>query len=133
MGQDLQIALFLTVIIADFGLPDNPPKRGERQVFMAQTKEKIIQEIDSHIQKEHSGYRNWYVGIAKDPRDRLFNDHNVTEHGGWWIYREAYSDTSAREVESFFLDYKGTQGGPGGGDEDSRFVYAYRITSATKE
>lgn len=100
---------------------------------MPQNKTDIIREIDGYIQKENSSYSNWYVGIAKDPRDRLFNDHNVSEHAGWWIYCEAYSDTSAREVESFFLDHKGTQGGPGGGDQNSRFVYAYRITSTTKE
>lgn len=100
---------------------------------MPQTKSSIIQDIDAHIQKESSGYRNWYVGITKDPKDRLFNDHRVSEPNGWWIFREAYSDTSAREVEAFFLNYKGTQGGSGGGDEQSRFVYAYRITNTTRE
>lgn len=100
---------------------------------MPQTKNSIIQDIDAHIQKESSGYHNWYVGIAKDPRDRLFNDHKVSKQNSWWIFREAYSDTSAREVESVFLNHKGTQGGPGGGDEQSRFVYAYRITKTTRE
>ena len=98
---------------------------------MPQTNERIIQEIDSYIRREGSSYHNWYVGIAKDPRNRLFNEHNVS--GVWWIFCEAFSDTRAREVESFFLEQKGTQGGPGGGDKDSRFVYAYRITSTTKE
>lgn len=132
MGRDLQIALFYIVIIADFAPPNNP-KMGKEGFCMPQTKEVIIQEVDAHIQKENSGYRNWYVGIARDPRSRLFNDHNVSEHNGWWIFREAYSDTSAREVESFFLDYRGTKGGPGGGDSDTKYVYAYRITESTKE
>lgn len=100
---------------------------------MPMTKERIIQEIDSYIQKVGGSYHNWYVGIAKDPRSRLFNDHNVSEQYGSWIFCEAFSDASAREVESFFLEQKGTQGGPGGGDEDTRFVYAYRITNTTKE
>ncbi len=93
----------------------------------------IIQEVDGYIKKGGRPYGDWYVGITDNPIRRLFLEHNVSRETGQWIYREAYSDTSAREVESFFLDYKGTQGGPGGGDENSRFVYAYRITSATKE
>ena len=100
---------------------------------MPMTKERIIQDIDSYIKKEGSTYHNWYVGIARVPRTRLFNDHNVSEQNGWWIFCEAFSDDSAREVESFFLEQKGTQGGPGGGDKDTRFIYAYRITNTTNE
>ncbi|MBR4681923.1 MAG: hypothetical protein IKP06_01275 [Elusimicrobiaceae bacterium] len=96
-------------------------------------KSEIIQEIDDHIKKEGSGYPRWYVGITADPEQRLFSDHNVSKENAWWIYREAFTDNDAREVEKFFLEQKGTQGGPGGGDTDSRFVYAYRITSTTRE
>ncbi|MBQ7907971.1 MAG: hypothetical protein IJ311_00500 [Elusimicrobiaceae bacterium] len=100
---------------------------------MPLTKERIIQEIDSYIQKEGGYYYDWYVGIAKDPKTRLFSDHNVSEINGKWIFGETFSDASAREVESFFLEKKGTRGGPGGGDTSTCFVYAYRITSYTRE
>lgn len=100
---------------------------------MVQIKEKIIQDIDGHIKKEGSSYNNWYVGIAKDPNDRLFNDHNVQKENAWWIFRNALSDTIAREIETFFLEKKGTQGGSGGGSKDTCFVYAYRITNNTIE
>jgi hypothetical protein len=71
-------------------------------------------------------YRNsdWYVGIAADPRDRLFNDHNVDEQNGFWIYEQATSASVARQVEKAYLD-TGHDGGGGGGDEESTYVYAY--------
>ena len=62
------------------------------------------------------------MGIAASPRDRLFNDHNVREKGDAWIFREATSSAVAREVESYFIDVKGTRGGAGGGDASSRSV-----------
>ena len=53
------------------------------------------------------------------------------EKGAWWIIRHATSSSAAREVERFFIDKKGTDGGPGGGTDDSNQVYAYRKTAST--
>jgi len=94
--------------------------------------EKIVGEIDAHIKQEGSGYSQWYCGIASDPKERLFNDHNVSEKNGWWIFRDAGSDDGARRVEDYFIR-KGCKGGGGGGDSGTRHVYAYRITSTTRE
>jgi hypothetical protein len=93
---------------------------------MAQSKDQIIAEIDAYIRKGGGAYRSWYVGIASDPRERLFSDHGVKEKSDYWIYREATSATVARAVEEYFLKVKGTDGGPGGGDSGTRFVYAYK-------
>lgn len=76
--------------------------------------------------------KDWYIGIAKKPRERLFRDHNVSEQVDLWIYRQANSDTVAREIENFFLA-KGCKGGDGGGDHSTVYVYAYKITSKTRE
>ena len=100
---------------------------------MAKTKQQIITEIENYINNNGGGFSAWYVGIASKPRDRLFNDHNVRENGDAWIYREATSSTVAREVEDHFIDVKGTQGGGGGGDYDSRNDYAYKIKPHTRE
>lgn len=97
---------------------------------MAKTKQEIINEIGSHINEEGSGYRSWYVGIASDPRARLFNDHNVTREKSWWIFCEATSSENARAVEQHFLDL-GCDGGSGGGDTQTKSVYAYRKTQHT--
>jgi hypothetical protein len=95
------------------------------------SKEQIIAEISAHIEKESSGYSAWYCGITNDPNSRLFTEHNVPEKDAWWIHREAYSADDAREVEAYFVNQCGTDGGPGGGDYTSRHVYAYKKTAST--
>lgn len=97
---------------------------------MAKDEETIKTEIENHI---GSGYSSWYVGIAKDPRDRLFKDHNVDEKNGRWIYRDAGSRTVAERIEKYFIDEHGTQGNPGGGSDATTVVYAYKVTDSTKE
>jgi hypothetical protein len=97
------------------------------------TKQQIVADIDSHIRNRGTHrYSEWYVGIAADAQERLFTDHNVSRENGHWIYRQAQNDDAAREAETEFHD-KGCMGGSGGGDENTVFVYAYRITQTTKE
>ena len=95
------------------------------------TKQTILYEINVHINKSLP-YSSWYVGIAKDVQDRLFNDHNVSQTNAYWIYRECENDIVARDIEKCFLRL-GCKGGDGGGNQESRFVYAYKITSTTIE
>lgn len=99
---------------------------------MASTKEQIVADFKEHIEK--SGVRSWnewYVGISKDAKDRLFNGHGVREKGDWWIYRQATSSQSARDVESYFVNTLGTDGGTGGGDDTADMVYGYKKESHT--
>ena len=77
-------------------------------------------------------WSEWYVGIASDARKRLFTDHNVSEENGQWIYRQATSEDEARDAEAQLLEL-GCKGGAGGGDENTDFVYAYKITATTRE
>lgn len=93
---------------------------------------KIISEIEAHIKKCGGTYSSWYCGIASKPKERLFEDHNVSEKSGTWVYRDATTDTAARSIEGYFLK-KGCKGGDGGGDSQSKYVYAYKITSSTRE
>lgn len=84
----------------------------------------VIQDLDKYMGQVRSYYRDWYVGIASDPRQRLFVDHCVQEKGNYWIFRDCGSDGAARAVEEFFLR-KGCDGGSGGGDRTTRYAYAY--------
>ena len=99
---------------------------------MKSTAEQILEAIHGHIVKSGKPLSQWYVGIAADAKTRLFDDHQVPEKNHWWIYREAASDQDARAVEKAFLN-AGAQGGPGGGGNDTTFVYAYVITQQTVE
>ncbi|MEI7998494.1 MAG: hypothetical protein WCH62_03195 [Candidatus Omnitrophota bacterium] len=90
----------------------------------------IEKDIDDLILKSGANYREWYVGLAINPRSRLFTDHNVNEQSGVWICRDAGSETDARGVEAVFLK-KGCKGGALKRDS-SRHIYAYKMTKTTR-
>lgn len=97
------------------------------------SKKQIARAFEDYIRNNDSDYRNWYVGIASEPRERLFNDHNVDEQKGQWLYSEATSADAARVVERYFVNVKGTKGGSGEGDSNSCYVYAYKIYQQTRQ
>ncbi len=96
------------------------------------TRQQAATDIATYMSQHQSVYGDWYVGVASDSRVRLFTDHAVTEQGGVWIYRTCATSDDARAVEDHFLA-KGTKGGPGGGDNTTKSVYAYMITRSTIE
>lgn len=75
---------------------------------------------------------NWYVGIAENPKKRLFIEHNVRENGNLWIYYDANSEINARDTEKYLLERYSFKGGVGGGIHPT-YVYAYKITPYTKK
>jgi len=95
----------------------------------------IVGNIKNHADKEGGGYNNWYCGIASDPNQRLFNDHNVPKEKGkaWWIKENANSEQDARDTEERLLSL-GFDGGEGGGDNTTIYVYVYKkIRGITQE
>jgi len=99
---------------------------------MAKDKNTLISEIEAHLASCGGTYPQWYVGIAADVRDRLFNGHAVKQEGDAWIYRQCDTSAVARAIEDHFVSL-GLKGGPGGGDSSTRFVYAYKIAAHTVE
>jgi hypothetical protein len=95
--------------------------------------EQIIREILEYIRKGGGAFSDWYVGISQDARTRLFSGHSVNENGDHWIYRQASSSKAAREIEEYFLNRCHTSGGPGGGDDTTDMVYAYKMNAHTTE
>ncbi len=92
----------------------------------------IIAEIQTHMAKCGGTYGDWYCGIASNPRQRLFEDHNISEKNDAWIHRDCGTEVVARNVERCFLG-KGCKGDEGGGDWQTKHVYAYKITSYSRE
>ncbi|MGB9003771.1 MAG: hypothetical protein WCC52_08205 [Nitrosotalea sp.] len=92
----------------------------------------LIQEIKDHIASRGGSNSEWYVGIAKDPEQRLFVDHNVNKDTDKWIHRKASSSTIARNVEGHFINKLHTDGDVGGGDDTTIHVYAFRENSHTR-
>jgi len=97
----------------------------------AYSEEQIRVDIQSYIQRWGGGYDAWYVGIAKDPAGRLFSEHGVNKQEDLWIWRPATSTSAARRIERYFVELLNTGGGPGGGDQESDCVYAYKKTRRT--
>jgi hypothetical protein len=95
------------------------------------TNSEIITQIDAHMKQSGTPNSSWYVGVAADPEARLFTDHSVDRDKGTWIYRQAARDTAARTVEDAY-HAAGCDGGPGGGDRTTTFVYAYLKARATR-
>jgi hypothetical protein len=86
----------------------------------------IEQEIDSLIQNSGGNYRQWFVGIAINPRQELFDVKHVSEKSGTWTFKNAGTEMAAREMEAIFIK-KGCKGGAPKKDS-SRFIYVYKMT-----
>ena len=89
----------------------------------------LVKRIRMYMSKFDGDYSDWFVGIAKDVDEELFEKHKVDENG-IWISFGADTDEIAKEVEKYFLD-KNTDGNPVKLDENVRIVYAYKKNSKT--
>jgi len=94
----------------------------------AQTAQQAYDGIVAHINKQIQGgggkYSDWYCGVASNWEERLFKGHNVPQGEYWRTVRRCYTHTDARSVEANLLQL-GCDGGKGGGDETTVYVYAY--------
>jgi hypothetical protein len=90
----------------------------------------IVKEIENHIKKNGGIYLEWYVGITDNINERLFEYHNVED---CYIHRKAPTVNWARAIEKHFIEKHLTDGGSGGGNDNSSYVYAYKIGENTKE
>lgn len=91
----------------------------------------IVSELMEYMQKYGGPASVWTVGITGNPQNRLFIDHGVNRQIDPWIYIPTVSAAVARNIESYFVNRLGTDGGTGGGDENSDYVYAYKKGSHT--
>ena len=80
--------------------------------------------IVANINKQGGSYSEWYCGITSDVESRLFGDHKVPHEDHWYSLRKCHNDTDARAVEAALVKL-GCDGGAGGGDETTVYVYAY--------
>lgn len=90
----------------------------------------LLSDIINYIGYDNK--QNLYVGIATNPRDRLFVDYCVDERNGQWIYQNAVTETDARDTEKYLLEAYPFRGDVGGGFYPT-YVYAYKITTYTRE
>ena len=89
-----------------------------------QTAKEVFDEIVAHINKRGEACSSWYCGIASNWVSRLFEDHQIPKEGHPYIARQCYDNESARNVEKALIEL-GCDGGAGGGDDTTVYVYAY--------
>lgn len=94
------------------------------------SEQEIRAKITDYMQKGGGSNSDWYVGVTVDPKSRLFSDHGVEENGDLWIHEPADSEAAARNVEAYFVNTLGTDGGTGGGT-NPKSVYAYKKNAHT--
>jgi hypothetical protein len=107
-----------------------PIKHAEKREIM--DKDQIIEKISEHIKTRGGLPGEWYVGISGNPERRLSVNHKVDLEKDKWIYIPVNSDLEAREIEEYFVNRIGTDGGRGGGDNGARKVYAYKKAPHTE-
>ena len=103
-----------------------PPRKSDP----ALSKEQLLSILKQYIVKAGVGYSAWYVGVCRDPRGRLFQEHRVGESGGLWVYRRTDSPETAEAVEDLFVNRHGADGRPGT-EENPTYVYAYKKAPGT--
>ncbi|MCA9668578.1 MAG: hypothetical protein KC503_23460 [Myxococcales bacterium] len=107
------------------------------------SKQRIRIDFKSFIARLGGGPDQWYVGVSRDARRRMFEEHGVHETRDTWIIRRASSAAEARELERYFVDVLGTAGGPGCCDASTDkclprpggaflMIYAYRRGTHTR-
>lgn len=97
------------------------------------TLQEFAKQFSDYIANNGNDPSNWYAGIASYPTQRLFHEHNVNRDSDIYIYDNAATEENARSVENYLIETLGTQGGAGGGDSKTIWVYAYKITPSTTQ
>jgi len=98
---------------------------------VAKTERQVFEGIKAYIDKQGKPYSAWYAGIASDAEARLFVGHNVSRTNDKWAYDQCIDNRGARNVEDALLKL-GCDGGSGGGDQSSTYVYSYLKSLGTK-
>jgi len=92
----------------------------------------ITNDFEAFMGKNGTKYNQFYVGITSDLNGRLSSGHGIDNTVPCiWSNNPMPSDT-IHAIEKFFLN-KGTRGGPGGGDNNIRYIYAYLIGPRTRQ
>lgn len=91
----------------------------------------IINSIQKFISSNGQYYDQFYIGIATNPRSRLIDGHGITKETPCIYSTDPLPAETVRAIEKYFIA-KGTKGGDGGGDCNTRYIYCYKICPWTR-
>jgi hypothetical protein len=96
--------------------------------------QQVKYEFLAYIKEFDSTFSNWYVGLADQPRQALFNLHGVRDAEDPWLYKQLLTNRAARTVQDYFIDHLKTAGvASAEQSEDVDCVYLYRIAAHTRQ
>lgn len=95
--------------------------------------QQIKYEILAYIKEFGGNFHEWYIGIAADPKQQMFEHHGVNQTDDIWLYKQALTFTACKTVQQYFLQTQSIDGEPViTGDEDTDCVYLYKKSTRTK-
>lgn len=96
------------------------------------TAAQAVQAIISHIDRCGGDYADWYVSMSPNPEHELFTYHLVDPHGQY-AYCRCVSYLEARDVVQHLRNIYHVHVGPTWGSGDALYVYAYKMSTRTRE
>ena len=89
-------------------------------------------EILAYMKEFGGDFNDWYVGIAADPKDIMFQTHKVHKEDDIWLHKQALTFTACKTIQKYFLEILKTDGEAVlEGDEDTDCIYLYKKSSRT--
>ena len=99
---------------------------------MVYSVQQIKYEILAYIKEFGGDFQDWYVGIAADPKNTMFEKHSVHKDDDIWLYKQALTFTACKTIQEYFLEILKTDGkAVAQGDENTDCVYLYKKSERT--
>jgi len=99
---------------------------------MVYSVQQIKYEILAYIKEFGGDFRDWYIGIAADPKKTLFENHSVHKDDDIWLYKQALTFAACKTVQTYFLTILKVDGlAITDGTEDTDCVYLYKKSDRT--
>jgi hypothetical protein len=64
--------------------------------------QQVKYEFLAYIKEFDPTFSNWYVGLADQPRQALFEHHGVRDAEDPWLYKQLLTNRAARTVPAIF-------------------------------
>jgi hypothetical protein len=96
--------------------------------------QQVKYEFLAYIKEFDPTFSNWYVGLADQPRQALFERHGVRDAEDPWLYKQRLTNRAARTVQQYFIEHRETAGAPSmEQSEDVDCVYLYKVAAHTRQ
>ncbi len=77
---------------------------------MVYSVQQIKYEILAYIKEFGGDFKDWYVGVAADPKHIMFQKHSVHREEDIWLYKQALTFTACKTIQQYFLEKLKTDG-----------------------